>query len=134
MRGHYHNFLALARLIIPVLCLLVYAGGTSACHKQVLRPGAINLTEQGIHDSLRVTQAAIEDAKTRVAQFPELKAVLNNQVIPSYNKAEVAGKAYRTALEKGSPPDQSKEQAIISQITAVNAALAALLQKIGVGK
>lgn len=109
------------------LLLITYVGSVG-CQKQVLRPGAINLTEQNIYDSLRVAQAAINDAKTRVASFPELKAALNSKVIPAYNKAESAGQAYHDALKAGSAPDQSKEQALIAQIDAINAALADVLR------
>ena len=81
-------------VIILAGCLLMGTG----CGRQVhaVHPGAINAFDSYSYDTLLVAQAAIEQAKTDIAKYPNAKAPLN-QAIASYNIAETSYVAYHAS-------------------------------------
>lgn len=107
---------------------------TTSCTKATTAniPGSLNNADAQIYVALSDLQAGINAAKDQVPAHPSLKAVLNNDIGPNYQKAKDAYVAYHTSLVNGAPADASKAAAIVQQISAVQAGLNAALKTAGV--
>ncbi len=92
-------------------------------------PGAVTNLDAQIYAAVSDASAAIQAAQAKQNQYPAIKPILDNQVGPAFNKARAAGEAYHKALAAGQPtPDGS---AVLSQIRAVTASVAAALKTVG---
>lgn len=85
------------RLLVGLLLILglAFSVSTIGCTKATTAtiPGAVNNVDAQIYQDMHTAQAAIEQAKASIAQFPQFKAVLN-KIIASYNTAETAYQAF----------------------------------------
>jgi len=120
--------------VIALACVLAISAGTTSCMKATTAniPGSINNADAQIYVELRDLQEAISAAQDQQAAHPQLKPLLDNNVGPAYQKAKDGYTAYHKALVAGAPADSSKSAAILAQINAVKAALAAALKSGGV--
>lgn len=98
---------------ILILALLL----SSCARPTVIHPGAINSFDSTAYDTLITEQAAIEQAKTSIAQFPAAKPTLN-KVIDQYNVTYEAYKVYHA-----SGGDQTTLQAQINSLVTNVASL-----------
>ena len=114
----------------PALLLLLLF--SSACVKQgtVLHPGQLNAFDGTAYDSLITVQAALNEAKTHSAQFPQFKDQLN-QAIASYDAAKDAYKTYHTAAAGGTATS-AQQAALEQQIAALVASVAKVETAFGV--
>lgn len=99
--------------LILILALLLY----SCAKPTVIHPGAINSFDSTAYDTLITEQAAIEQAKLSITQFPAAKPTLN-KVIDQYNVTYEAYKAYHA-----SGGDQATLQAQINSLVTNVASL-----------
>ena len=102
------------------LCSIVFLTGCASAVVQ--HPGALNSFDNFAYDSLITEQAAINQAKTEIAQFPSAKTQLNN-VIDQYDATMLAYKVYHASLTQGSNPDTTALQTSINSLVANIAAL-----------
>lgn len=96
-----------------LLLILAISLISSCASAPVQHPGALNSFDNTAYDTLISEQAAINQAKTTIAQYPQMKATLN-AAIDQYNITENAYKVYHTALVQGTKPDQAALQAQIN--------------------
>lgn len=100
--------------------VLIAAIILSACtNPTVQHPGAINAFDNTAYDTLITEQAAIEQAKVNIAQFPQFKNQLNN-VIAQYNVTMEAYKVYHNAGALGDISSlQSKISSLVTNVAAL---------------
>lgn len=103
---------------------------TSCGQATIQHPGAVNATDSNMYDALLTDQAAIEQAKTLVSQYPAIKDPLN-KVIASFNTAQTSYKSVHAALVANTS-DASTVAKLQADITALQTALSAVLQQAGV--
>lgn len=112
------------------LILVAAALLSAACHHtgaQPPHPNQINAFDGAAYDTLITVQAALEEAKTHIAQYPQLKSQLN-QAITSYNETMAAYKIYHSAASS----DPDKQAAIQADIQTLIAGVADLQRSFGV--
>jgi uncharacterized protein YcfL len=83
------------KLSAVVLVLLMIVSCSS---KRPIHPGALNQSDSVAYDTLLTAQAAIEQAKVEVANYPAAKPFLNKTIV-SYNIAQAAYKGYHAGTE-----------------------------------
>lgn len=87
------------KALVMALGFLFGIAALAGCKKSTttppLAPGACNLTDQTLYQSLMALQASLSTAKTEIAKAPQLKTSLN-QAILDYNAAEAAWQVYHT--------------------------------------
>ena len=116
--GDYRTSFLGPVLIIAILILMSCASAPVIQH-----PGAINSFDSNAYDTLITEQAAIEQAKLNIAQFPQFKTQLNN-VIAQYNVTMEAYKIYHNA---GSGDIASLQSQISSLVTNVAALIKSMI-------
>ncbi len=104
---------------------------TPACTKPTTAniPGAVTNLDAQIYVAVSDASTAIQAAQAKQNQYPAIKPILDNQIGPAFNKARAAGEAYHNALAAGKPTNGS---AVLAQIQAVTASVAAALKQVGV--
>ncbi len=104
---------------------------TPSCMKPTTAniPGAVTNLDAQIYVAISDASAAIQAAQAKQNQYPAIKPIMDNQIGPAFNKARAAGEAYHKALAAGQPADGN---AVLAQIQAVTASLAAALKQAGV--
>jgi hypothetical protein len=90
--------LSRAPLVLLMGLALSIGVASTGCTKATTAtvPGALNNADAQLYQDMHTAQAAIEQAKASIAQFPQFKDVLN-KIIASYNSAEAAYQAYHVA-------------------------------------
>lgn len=105
------------------LVLAVGLGCSTGCIKNIpLHPGAVNAVDNALYDGILTTRAAIEAAKDQFRDDEKVKLLLNQSVIPPFNRLEEAYKVYHTALLAGTS-DPGKLAQLQVQLDSVRAAL-----------
>lgn len=107
------------KLKIAFVSILLLNGCTKAT---IQHPGAINPTDNAMYDTLVTEEAAINQAKSQINQFPQLKSALNI-VIQQYDTSIAAYKVYHTALTQGQNPNPADLQNLINALISNVAAL-----------
>lgn len=122
------------RLLLVILLSIGLALAPTACTKPTTAniPGAVSNADAQLYVAISDLQTAILAAQDQQAAHPSLKAVLDTNIGPAYQKAKDAYVAYHTALASGAPADASKSAEILQQIQAVQSALTAALKTAGV--
>lgn len=118
---------------IPLAFVLLLAIALSGCMKAgapPLHPGQVNTFDGYAYDSLITVQAALNQAKSNAAQFPQFKDELN-QAIAAYNAAQTAYKTYHTAA-LGGTSTAAQQTALEQQIAALVTSVAKLETAFGV--
>ena len=105
------------KLLFVSILLLASCGKATVQH-----PGALNSFDNYAYDTLIVEQAALNQAKSLVTQFPSIKAPLN-LAITEYNTTMIAYKAYHLALQAGKNPEQTGLSASINDLVTKVAAI-----------
>ena len=95
-----------------ILVLALSLSLTSCASGPIQHPGALNSVDNTAYDTVITEQAAIEQAKLNINQFPQFKTQLNN-VITQYNVTMDAYKVYHNA---GAISDSSSLQSQISSL------------------
>lgn len=103
-------------ILISVILLSSCASGT------IQHPGALNSFDNFAYDSLITEQAAINQAKSEIGQFPQAKTQLNN-VIVQYDTTLAAYKAYHALVAAGKNADSVQLQTAINSLITNVAAL-----------
>jgi hypothetical protein len=88
-------------------------------------PNQISAFDGWAYDALNDAQAAINQAKTEVASYPQYKTELN-EAIAAYNAAQTAYKAYHN-MSAGAPT----EAQLRDTITKLAAQVAAIMKAFG---
>lgn len=104
--------MTLLALLLALMC------GCAAKH---IHPGAINQADSDIYDTLLVSQAAIEQAKTDVVSYPAAKPILN-EAIAAYDTAETAYIAYHDGKSADLVGLQIQVAALLKDIAQVQTA------------
>lgn len=100
-----------AAMLIPAGCM------TASTNPAKLAPGAVNLTDQTIYDSLMVAQASLNSLKTSAATNPSLKPYVN-QAITDYDVAEAAWQTYHTAASLNPNISSAAAQSALNKVQA----------------
>lgn len=109
-------------LLISILFL-------SACVRPTVQhPGALNSFDNSAYDTLIVEQAAINQAKTLVKDFPAIKAPLN-VAVQEYDTTMAAYKVYHLALAAGKNPDVTLIASSIQDLVVKVAAILKVVTK-----
>ena len=109
-------------MLLAVVMLISGCASSSAIH-----PGAANITDSQIYDSLVSVQASIEQAKVEFASVPAAKAPLN-KIIVAYNTAQDAYRSYHELAVSGHVPDATS---LTTQIAAITQDLVDLQAQFG---
>lgn len=100
-------------LLAPLLVIIALLSSCAA--PTIQHPGALNSFDSTAYDTLITEQAAIEQAKVNISNFPQFKVQLNN-VILQYNTTMEAYKVYHNV---GSGDISSLQTQISSLVTNV---------------
>jgi hypothetical protein len=118
------------KLHIKLVMAVALAFSSTACMKVVAipnHPGAVNATDNAIYDGILSARASIKTAQDQFKDNATVTMLLNQSVLPPFNRLEVAYAAYHTALAAGkADPGQAGQLQV--QLDSVKAALTEALK------
>ncbi len=109
---------------------LVLSLGLVSCGGKIIipnHPGAVNATDNAIYDAILTTRASIVTAQDQFKDNATVTMLLNQSVLPPFNRLEVGYAAYHTALVAGTANPNSLAQLQV-QLNSVKAALTEALK------
>lgn len=101
-------------LTIAAVLMMLPMGCKRTATTHPLAPGACNLTDQTLYQSLMALQASLNTAKAEIAKAPQLRTALN-QAIVDYNAAEASWQVYHTACLTNPTTSASNVQAALNK-------------------
>ncbi len=116
------------KLHVKLFVAAALALSTQSCMKVAVvnHPGAVNATDNAIYDTILSTRSAIVTAQDQFKDNATVTLMLNQSVLPPFNRLEASYAAYHTALAAGTgDPSTTMLQA---QLDSVKQALAIALK------
>ncbi len=90
-------------------------------------PGAVNPTDNALYDGILSTRSAIVTAQDQFKDDAKIVMMINQSVLPPFNRLEVAYAAYHTALVAGKG-DAGQAAQLQVQLNSIKAALTEALK------
>lgn len=119
MKLHIKLFTVVALALSPTACMKVVAIPN--------HPGAVNPTDNAIYDAILSTRASIKTAQDQFKDNATVTMLLNQSVLPPFNRLEAGYVAYHTALVAGTVDPNGLAQLQV-QLNSVKAALTEALK------
>lgn len=111
-----------------VLMLGLTLNFSSSCVKAPIpnHPGAVNAVDNAIYDAILSTRAAIVTAQDQFKGDAKVMLMINQSVLPPFNRLEASYVAYHTSLASGKDP--GPPTILQAQLDSVKQALAIALK------